>query len=75
MSDEKPLTVREAGRKGGEVCRDRHGAEHFSQAGKKGGAATVERYGVEHYARIGRKGGAMRGKKAAEGDADSGAEG
>jgi hypothetical protein len=58
---------REAGRKGGETTRDRHGATHFRRAGKlggaKGGATTRDRYGAAYFAELGRRSGAARAAK------------
>ena len=51
------MSVREAGRKGGRVTRQRYGAEFFQEIGAKGGKAVSERYSNEHFREIGRKGG------------------
>ncbi|CAN5155840.1 hypothetical protein BH23CHL9_BH23CHL9_03290 [soil metagenome] len=51
------MSVREAGRKGGQMTRARYGAEFFQQIGAKGGKAVSERYTNEHFREIGRKGG------------------
>jgi DNA-binding XRE family transcriptional regulator len=50
------LTLREAGRIGGERTLARHGRAHFVAAGRKGGAALS----AEAHAEAGRKGGRAR---------------
>jgi general stress protein YciG len=51
------LTVAEAGRRGGNVVKERYGMEFYDEIGAKGGAATREKHGVEFYGQIGKKGG------------------
>lgn len=51
------MTVREAGRKGGQTTSERHGYEFYQEIGRKGGRKTRDRYGPEFYEEIGRKGG------------------
>jgi general stress protein YciG len=51
------MSVREAGRKGGQTTRARYGPEFFQEIGAKGGRAVSERYSNEHFREIGRKGG------------------
>lgn len=36
MAPKRPITMREAGHKGGTTTRDRHGSQHYSEAAKKG---------------------------------------
>jgi len=55
-SDTK-MTVQEAGRRGGQVVRQKYGSEFYSEIGQKGGKARREELGSEGYAAIGRKGG------------------
>jgi general stress protein YciG len=55
--DEGNMSVREAGRKGGRMTRQRYGAEFFQEIGAKGGKAVSARYSNEHFREIGRKGG------------------
>ncbi len=50
------MTVREAGRKGGEAVRDKYGSEHYAQIGKKGGQ-QVKKRGKAYYSEIGKIGG------------------
>lgn len=64
MADDKdrqprpePMSVREAGRKGGKATRARYGPEFFAEIGQKGGKAVSKRYPSEHFQEIGRKGG------------------
>jgi general stress protein YciG len=51
------MSVREAGRKGGNTTRERYGSEFFQEIGAKGGRTVSERYSNEHFREIGRKGG------------------
>jgi len=37
MSSKGSMTVREAGRKGGEVTAERHGPQFYEEIGRKGG--------------------------------------
>jgi general stress protein YciG len=58
MADQKaPMTVREAGRKGGETTSKRHGRGFYEEIGRKGGKTVSDKYGHEHFEEIGRKGG------------------
>ncbi|MHB1004254.1 MAG: hypothetical protein ACYC3S_01275 [Chloroflexota bacterium] len=59
MADERkaPMTVREAGRKGGETTSKKHGRGFYESIGRKGGRTVSEKYGHEHFEEIGRKGG------------------
>jgi len=51
------MSVREAGKKGGDTVRNRYGPEFYEKIGRKGGQATRERHGSEFYEAIGQKGG------------------
>jgi len=51
------MSVREAGKKGGNTVRDRYGSGFYEEIGRKGGKATRERHGLEFYESIGQKGG------------------
>jgi general stress protein YciG len=53
----KEMSVREAGKKGGDTVRDRYGSTFYEEIGRKGGKATRDRHGVEFYETIGQKGG------------------
>jgi general stress protein YciG len=53
----EPMSVRDAGRKGGRATRARYGPEFFAEIGQKGGRAVSQRYPSEHFQEIGRKGG------------------
>jgi general stress protein YciG len=55
--DSKEMSVREAGKKGGDTVRDRYGSTFYEEIGRKGGKATRDRHGVEFYESIGQKGG------------------
>ena len=50
----------EAGRRGGEVVKERYGAEFYSEIGKRGGETVKQERGPEYYSTIGRKGGEAR---------------
>lgn len=55
------ITVREAGRRGGEKTAETHGHQFYEEigrmGGRKGGETTAERYGHKFYEEIGQKGG------------------
>ncbi len=53
----EPMSVRDAGRKGGKATRARYGPDFFAEIGQKGGRAVSKRYPSEHFREIGRKGG------------------
>jgi general stress protein YciG len=55
--ERREMSVREAGKKGGDAVRERYGSEFFERIGRKGGTATRDRHGVEFYETIGQKGG------------------
>jgi general stress protein YciG len=69
MADESPkgpqkekaaggeMSVREAGKKGGDTVRERYGSGFYETIGRKGGQATRERHGAQFYETIGQKGG------------------
>ena len=57
MAEKGAITVREAGRRGGNTTKRRHGPEFYHKIGKKGGETTEQRHGPEFYEKIGRKGG------------------
>jgi general stress protein YciG len=71
--DEQPrrdMTVREAGRKGGEAVKKKYGPEFYGRIGKKGGARVRDTYGPEFYERLGRIGGLANRDKAREGSGE-----
>ena len=51
------MSVREAGKKGGDTVRERYGSGFYEAIGRKGGQATRERHGASFYETIGQKGG------------------
>lgn len=40
--EQRPPTMREIGKRGGETTRERHGHEHYVNAGRKGGQRVKE---------------------------------
>jgi uncharacterized protein len=58
------MTVREAGRRGGERVKAKYGSEFYEAIGRKGGEATKSKYGPTFYEVIGQKGGQKLKKKA-----------
>lgn len=58
---EGEMTVREAGRKGGETTAERHGHEFYEEighlGGEKGGEVRKRQLGHEGYEELGHKGG------------------
>lgn len=60
MPDKKPsgeMTVREAGRKGGEKVASERGHAFYEEIGKKGGRKVASERGHAFYEEIGKKGG------------------
>ncbi len=57
MPEKGAMTVKEAGRKGGEKTKKTQGPDFYHRIGRLGGETTKERHGPQHYEKIGRKGG------------------
>jgi general stress protein YciG len=51
------MSVREAGRKGGEAVKKKYGPEFYSKIGQIGGEAVAKARGPEFYSQIGKMGG------------------
>lgn len=56
----RPMTLAEAGRRGGEKVKRERGAQFYAEIGRKGGRRVAESHGPSFYAEIGRKGGESR---------------
>jgi general stress protein YciG len=56
---EKPVTVQEAGRRGGQATLQNRGVTHFQKIGRKGGKRTAELY-RELLSDFGKRGGRPR---------------
>ena len=56
----RPMTLAEAGRKGGEKVKRERGVGFYAEIGRKGGRRVAESHGPAFYAEIGRKGGEAR---------------
>jgi len=51
------MTVKEAGRMGGNAVKNKYGSDFFSEIGKKGGRTVSDERGAEFFSAIGRVGG------------------
>ena len=51
------MSVREAGKRGGDRVKAKYGSQFYELIGRKGGEATKGKYGPEFYEQIGQKGG------------------
>lgn len=58
----RPMTLAEAGRKGGEKVKKERGPDFYAEIGRKGGRRVAQDHGPSFYAEIGRKGGEARRK-------------
>ncbi|HEX2172417.1 MAG TPA: hypothetical protein VHL09_08225, partial [Dehalococcoidia bacterium] len=57
------MTVREAGRRGGEAVRSKYGRDFYARIGRLGGQTVAQEKSPEFYSVIGHKGGrAVRSK-------------
>lgn len=56
----RPMTLSEAGRRGGEKVKKERGVGFYAEIGRKGGRRVAQSHGPEFYAEIGRKGGEAR---------------
>lgn len=63
----RPMTLSEAGRRGGEKVKRERGPDFYAEIGRKGGRRVAQNHGSAFYAEIGRKGGeARRGDPSAD---------
>ena len=65
-SPRRPMTLAEAGRKGGEKVKKERGLDFYAEIGRKGGRRVAQDHGPEFYSEIGRKGGEARKHEAAD---------
>lgn len=56
----RPMTLAEAGRKGGEKVKRERGLDFYAEIGRKGGRRVAQDHGPAFYSEIGRKGGEAR---------------
>ena len=56
----RPMTLAEAGRRGGEKVKKERGLDFYAEIGRKGGRRVAENHGPSFYSEIGRKGGEAR---------------
>jgi general stress protein YciG len=56
-SDGGGMSVREAGKRGGDRVKEKYGSEFYETIGRKGGEATKSKYGPAFYEEIGARGG------------------
>ena len=52
--EQREMTMREAGRRGGTATSARYGHEHYRKIGRRGGLKVLEKYGPGQYARMGK---------------------
>src|SRR3990172_2751603 len=57
MAKQGDMTVREAGKRGGETVKKKYGLGFYAEIGKKGGSTVAAERGREFYSEIGKKGG------------------
>ena len=58
--ERRPMTLAEAGRRGGEKVKRERGPDFYAEIGRKGGRRVAESHGPAFYSEIGRKGGEAR---------------
>ena len=60
LEPKRPMTLSEAGRKGGEKVKRERGPDFYAEIGRKGGRRVSQDHGPSFYSEIGRKGGEAR---------------
>jgi general stress protein YciG len=60
------MSVREAGKRGGDRVKAKYGSQFYELIGRKGGEATKGKYGPSFYEQIGQKGGQSQRRSNAE---------
>lgn len=60
------MSVREAGKRGGDRVKAKYGSQFYELIGRKGGEATKEKYGPAFYEEIGQKGGQSQRRTATD---------
>jgi general stress protein YciG len=60
------MSVREAGKRGGDRVKAKYGSQFYELIGRKGGEATKEKYGPTFYEEIGQKGGQSQRRTATD---------
>lgn len=60
LEPKRPMTLSEAGRKGGEKVKRERGPDFYAEIGRKGGRRVAQDHGPSFYSEIGRKGGEAR---------------
>lgn len=66
----RPMTLSEAGRKGGEKVKRERGPDFYAEIGRKGGRRVAQDHGPSFYSEIGRKGGEARRHEGSDGVPD-----
>lgn len=60
MATKRIISVEEAGRRGGNTTKEKHGIEHYKKITSKGGNTTLQKHGKEHFSNAGKLGAQKR---------------